>query len=376
MKAIIICIAILVSISFSCQHHAGEGRNSQTTSFDDFEQISLELDLESSYDNRYYEYHQIDGNYLLFFVNPKLNQIKVYDLVNGQISHTINVPIDDPDGFNQITSFTIKSKDSLFVFSGLTLGKVFLTNWKGESFKELYLKDKPGGGSTLFFNHLSISATPSKVVGDKIYFFQFPLKLRGEFSHSEFEMNLVYDLKNDSIYTFDSPFPKIFKDKSPKEALFCFRDINSNGDLIYSFFGSDSIYIQKPDMSLQAVYAGTKLISVSPNFNYGDPESSHKLPKYGPIIYNPYRNEYYRFYYHGSKFNPNETFTKQQALTTDGIIYLDKNFQIISSFDFQKKYAARNYFVSPKGLYRSVNNEYANSEMDEDFLVFEKVNLN
>jgi hypothetical protein len=370
MKSHFFISLILVNI-ISCKNQETDqiGQNSELESP---ETITLELDLETSYDNAYYEYHEIDNRELLFITNSKLNQIKVYDLEQGKLSHTIEVPNEGSASLGQISSFTLKNKDSLFVFSTFTLSKVLLTNWKGKDFKQLHLQDKPGGNSTLFFNHLSMSANPSIVVNDKMYFFQFPIRNSGPNSFSPLEMNLVYDLKKDSIYTIDIYLPPINK-KINIVLTGVYRIVNNREELVYSYSNLDSLYIQKPDLSVFTVYAGTNLISVDPNVDQTTAEGKLNNPSYGPVIYNSYNDLYYRIFYHGAKFNPDISITKQQLLKKGGIIILDSNFEIKTTIEYSNKYAPRNYFTSPKGLFRSLNNEYSNPDMDEDILVFEKV---
>lgn len=106
-------------------------------------------------------------------------------------------------------------------------------------------------------------------------------------------------------------------------------------------------------------------------------ERSCELSNYGNMIYDKYRNLYYRIAYPKTTIEKN---VKGYELREYGrkkfsIIILDENFNIIGETMFPDyTYNSRLIFIKEDGVYIS-NSHYLNPNYDDDILGFEKFKL-
>ena len=93
-------------------------------------------------------------------------------------------------------------------------------------------------------------------------------------------------------------------------------------------------------------------------------------PRYWHIMYDKYRNVYYRFAEMPYKLASNESPYDEPKGKEFSVIVLNADFEIIGETKFPgKKYFYKMSFVGKEGLYISENN-LANPQFDENKLVF------
>ena len=93
-------------------------------------------------------------------------------------------------------------------------------------------------------------------------------------------------------------------------------------------------------------------------------------PLYTHVLYDKYRNVYYRFVELPYELQDDESPFEEPKGREFSVIVFDRNFQIIGETKFPGgKYFYKMSFVGRDGLYISENN-LANPEFDEDKLVF------
>lgn len=93
-------------------------------------------------------------------------------------------------------------------------------------------------------------------------------------------------------------------------------------------------------------------------------------PRYWHIMYDKYRNVYYRFAEMPYKLAPNESPYDEPKGKEFSVIVLNADFEIIGETRFPgKKYFYKMSFVGREGLYISENN-LENPQFDENKLVF------
>jgi len=97
--------------------------------------------------------------------------------------------------------------------------------------------------------------------------------------------------------------------------------------------------------------------------------------RYGNIIYDPYRQVYYRFVY--PKVEVEEDSNLQQIAlfpTPFSIMILDKDLNTLGEQFFESLFVTSNAFVGKDGLYLSINHP-ENDENQEDYLSFKLMKL-
>ena len=145
--------------------------------------------------------------------------------------------------------------------------------------------------------------------------------------------------------------------------------------MVCSLTGYDSIMVTD-DLKQVRWYNGKSryLKSIRPRVYEADGlnwlREATENPAYHNIMYDKYRDVYYRIAEFPYEFKPNESAFDDPKGREFSIIIFDKDLNIIGETKFPgNKYFYKMSFVGRDGLYISENNE-ANPEFDEDKLVF------
>ncbi len=187
------------------------------------------------------------------------------------------------------------------------------------------------------------------------------------------------NLKNGHVGILPIKYPDIFEDdvRTPAGGGYVFSyDYNYKQDrLVCSFTGYDSIMVTD-DLKQVRWYNGKSryLKSMRPRVYEADSfdwlKEATESPSYHNIMYDKYRDVYYRFVELPYELKQNESPFDDPRGREFSIIIFDKDFNIIGETKFPgNKYFYKMSFVGRDGLYISENN-LANPEFDEDKLVF------
>lgn len=99
-----------------------------------------------------------------------------------------------------------------------------------------------------------------------------------------------------------------------------------------------------------------------------------EIPYYGDIIYDEYRQLYYRIAYPKDSLKEGESLSDmmQSGRTRFSIIILDKDLNVVGETMFPENlYRSNLYYIEKDGLYIS-SNHYKNSHYNEDNLSFDR----
>ena len=149
---------------------------------------------------------------------------------------------------------------------------------------------------------------------------------------------------------------------------------------IYSFFYEEDAYAASLDhTSVERINIKSKYINrVSlPDEHNLTVEKYCGLPHYGNLLYDKYRNVYYRIAYPGTEIDKgvNVTTLLQYGRKKFSIILLDKDFQIIGETLFPDyTYNSTLMFICEDGLYISASH-FMNPEFSDDVLLFHRFDL-
>lgn len=106
-------------------------------------------------------------------------------------------------------------------------------------------------------------------------------------------------------------------------------------------------------------------------------ETLCRIPMYGNLIYDKYRDVYYRFVYPETELSPNENFMDiwQLGRTKFSIMVLNKDFEVIGETLFpENTFASNLFFIREDGLYLSTS-FIKNPDYSDDELCFRKIKL-
>lgn len=145
--------------------------------------------------------------------------------------------------------------------------------------------------------------------------------------------------KNTGIWPAEYKSGVSFRDFYPQ------RCINDDGEIIYAFSASDSIYVLKDDKVISRHFCKSRFMTE--RHSYPDDSVGHfsylerydiTEPRYISLIYDPYRKYYYRIAVHAIEYEKpggmtvNGTFDKSWSL-----MIMDRNFTILNEIIFDHK---------------------------------------
>ena len=119
---------------------------------------------------------------------------------------------------------------------------------------------------------------------------------------------------------------------------------HANNNIIYSFSTENEIFVyNKSTKEVKTVNAESKQFKAPVKLGVSDKFDADKNQElyttnfmYGEIIFNPYNNEYYRFYYKDqSLLNENDFFNSSSDKKT-GVVILDSSLQVIDELQLLK----------------------------------------
>ena len=372
----IISFVLLVSLFVSCSNKRSPIYS--YTLVPSSEIKSFELDSDVKYNAFYLYTFSENGKNYLSFLNYQQNQILFYDLDTENFLFKININSEGPDGIVQPSGYYIKDFNNIYVssyaYKGLikvdTTGRVIQkikfgkTNENYEVLPSYTPSSHPYTAPLFIDSNIYITQpaverfhpateTPLSIMIDTI---------QGKYIGSSLTYNILNDLEMNSE---DLRFGRIF----------------ANGYFIYSFYSSeDIIVVPKGHSHSQRITAKSDYInSAAEKQKKGEqgPKSNLEIARYGDIIYDPYREVYYRFAYPKTELESDINWRGKAVYGRKkfSIIILDKEFKIIGETLFPEAvYNSYVFFVHKDGLY--ISRDYQmNYNQSEDYMTFELMKL-
>ncbi len=338
----------------------------------------IALDSDVRYNAFYlYTFSDKDREYLSF-LNYRTNQILFYDFEKSEFLFKLNLEAEGPNGVVQPTGLYVKDLDNIYVSSYAYAGLI-----RADTTCKIIQKI-PYGTTSNGYKVLS-SYTPSShpyiapvMIDDKIYITQ-PAVDRFR-PAGETPLSVVVDSVRKNSEGLPLTYSVLTKEElDAKDARF--SRIFNGKDFIYSFYVSEDIIVASADHSdvkrvkvkSQYIDSPTKVQEASKR----GPKLNLELARYGDLIYDSYRDVYYRFAYPAVELDDNIQWWGKAVYGRKkfSVIILDKDFNIIGETLFPEAiYNSYVFFVHKDGLYISRDYQmlYGNSE---DYMTFELFNL-
>ena len=228
---------------------------------------------------------------------------------------------------------------------------------------------------------ISYGYMPSFVI-DSVLYFSASLQYRegGIKTHhwKEFPLFTSLDLRNGDIDWYMN-YPSIFDHdvENPAGGYEFTYDYNyQQNRLVCSFIGYDSLMVTDDLHHMRWIDGKSRYLESRRPYvpESGNPEQSFtKLTEMGGylhLMYDKYRDVYYRFVEHPCKLGFGEYWMNDPKAREFSIIIFDKDLNIIGETKFPgNKYFNKMSFIGRDGLYISENN-WANPDFDKHKLVF------
>lgn len=377
MKKKIISIFFSSLFLFACSGNRNTGRVSLVKSH---KILSFAIDENTTTKIfRLFPYTDPEGKAYLTFQNSGKNEIQFFDMNTQELVFKIKPEINGENGIGFLRGYTIKNPDSIFV---ATSGKneISLMDYHG-NVKDRYRYDKTEDGHLLYYGTISsYRYKPLIFINNKM----FILPTGNRWGPTN-PVSSVIDLKTKAVHAlqgFQYPsFPNTDNRAKISGIENDFSRCFDGRQFAYSFYYSEDIYVTDiSHESVRKINVKSKYINqISITDDYGNLTSKDLVEEkvYGNLIYDKYKNVYYRIAYPGAELEKgvNGLDLLEYGHKNFSIIILDEHFNIIGETLFPDyTYNSNLIFIREDGLYIS-NSHFMNPCYSDDILGFQRFDL-
>lgn len=343
----------------------------------------FELDAETRY-NAFYLYVFTDekGEEYLSFLNYRTNQILFYDFKTCKFLFKIEMDKEGVDGVNLLSGYYIKDFNNIYV-SSYSIPGLIKTDTTGKIRQKILYGQTPEGYQIVpSYTPSSRPYIPPVFIGDKLYITQ--QAANHIYAATKTPVSVIIDTLHHSY----EQLPFLFGDILPENYFSQHGETRFsreyNGDhFIYSFYADEYIYVTSAShREIDKIHIKSKYIDkIETEEPPSDPNLAVKwiLEKahYGDMIYDQYREIYYRLVYPDTELVSDRTYMGTVVFGRNkfSVIILDKHFNIIGETLFPENiYNPFVFFIHPDGLY--ISRDYQiNFDQPEDQMNFELFKL-
>jgi hypothetical protein len=322
------------------------------------------------------------GARMLTFLNPYNQSIYFYDYGTGQYIKKISYDKEGPDGVLSATGYYIINMDSIYVYN-MPLIELILTDSAARVKQRIPFYNKEPDWALYNPQYLFSTACPMIRSGNSLTLpglapFSFPNTLI-----NRFRFTTHVDLGTGRIASRNTYPEELYgRNYNWNDALFTqpYPALSPAGEMIFSFPVSHNLYVAKPDADgYTTVYAGSNVAGTIRSIDREQRRTPAELilisylqqDTYAAILYDPWRQVYYRFLEQGL---PNATTTTQAVEKPVIVIVMDEQFNYMGEtlIGTGEQWHWKNSFVTEEGL----NIEFIdNEDPDEVYLNFKVFNI-
>ena len=343
-------------------------------------QLVFPLDEQTYYLSKSMFQFEENGKEYLHFENTRksLYNIVIFDIENRQIAKQIPLHKTGPNGLPAVFGSRPSPGAQYILVAQNNISRISSINDKGEVIRNYNFQTPESQFTSL---HLGSYYNTPGFVKDSCLFLKIgipkPDMKREDWPKTHMFASL--DLRTGKVKWVPIFYPPIFKEEYENiDGGYGFSyDYNyKENRLICGFFGYDSLMVTDDLKHIRWYNAKSRYLkSMRPKLGNAMAGINSiiefcETPKYWHIMYDKYRNVYYRFAEMPYKLAPNESPYDEPKGKEFSVIVLNADFEIIGETRFPgKKYFYKMSFVGKEGLYISENN-LENPQFDENKLVF------
>ncbi|MEB2778133.1 DUF4221 family protein [Algoriphagus sp. D3-2-R+10] len=377
MRISLLLHVFLCIIFYSCTSLTDKEKGSQNENYLK-ESITILLDSVSTYQFNWIQV-ETDNNNKEFLINLNkiYNSLDFYDLESKKLFKRIEIGKMSLGNKFFAHSFFYHNKDSIFIFPQFSFNGTLVINDIGEKIDERFKIDdflEKNNESPYILNHITTPSNPSVYRNGNIYFSTIQMNVD---IYNPLTIDVIPNYKWDLESNLITPILNV---KYPNEYLekiatshhsFTLKTVKGDS-LIYSYPLLDTVYIYNFNHELiSKKYCG------SPNFKgfievpAGNPFNEQfkfviSQNSYARLLYDKYREVYYRFFIIGRNLSEEDRSTKDNSKNKFSVLVYDSDFNLINQVEFpEKKYFHYSAFVGVKGLYIPLTNKDYEGLSDE-----------
>ena len=377
MKKLLLLL-VLVQL-YACGSSKNEMEAEYSMELKEWKKITLPIDERTYFLSKSIFQFEEDGKEYLHFENSQkgMYEIVTFDLEKQDVHRRLPIQSEGPNGIPAMFGSRPYPDSKNYLIFQSTAFRISQMDGIGNVIQNYQLKS-PGRFVRAMLASFCYFPT---FVRDSVLYFDQPVASRKKRNLENYPLFAGLDLRTGELGFASLYFPTTFDgDYSHISSGDRFTyDYNYNKDrLVCSFLESDSIMVTDDLSNVKWYNAKSRFLkSMTPYINdmkedVNDIIRYEEAPKYWHLMYDKYRDVYYRFAEMPCELAKDEDPYSEFAPKARefSVIILDKDFRIIGETKFPgNKYFYKMSFVGRDGLYISENN-LANPEFDEDKLVF------
>jgi len=377
---------ITINLSSCINDKSTENEQRRKANFVLTDSIILSIDTSTSTESGtllFYSDQNLNKDYIVYYDNIT-RKITFIDLKTQKVDFKINIHNKGKNAISYYAGFCIKNLDSIYVFSaGL---KIYRINRYGEILSTIDYDTLVSDFPIVPLSSFSKFHTNAIIVKNEMYVIQGDATYHYSDINDPTKYNFCYkvNLNKNTVNLMKIHHPDNYWAKGVKELLVSW-DYNGSS-FVYSPLYSNDIYLSKNNNKIDKIYKIKSRYINSLNFYNPNniPSQEEYLEnrllyqRYLGIIYDPYNDCYYRFFWSGmdiTNFSDEELVKNYKNIPTFGISVINKNFQIVDEIILPEyTYTPHKYFITEKGLAISADHP-DNPSLTESKWIFHIYNL-
>lgn len=374
---------VLPILFFAACHSADKETYSLEISNDS---ICFKLNSHTSmYIKALFPYTDGKGKEYLTFQNEVEPEILVYDMDTQDYIRTISLEKEGPDGIGIFCGYYIASWNEIYI-PCMMKNEIDIVNSEGTIQRKIPYSQTVQGKQTLPFILPSFPYQPLHILDRNIYIPQCPNPRLGNRTMEDSPVTLVLDTVTRKLTEFPLRFPRIMTSKRIQGNTLgielSYSQCFNGNHFLYSFFFDENILVVSPTGETKhRIQAKSRYIDKFYNTDNKAPDLASlaktlcEVPFYGNLIYDKYREIYYRFVYPETELSPNDNYMDiwQLGRSRFAIMILDKNLNVLGETLFpDNTFASNLFFIRRDGLYISTSFS-KNPNYSDDELCFKKI---
>lgn len=314
--------------------------------------LLIDIDEQTSYAYMRFNTFDVGNDFYLISYNRAIHTLQFFSLERKKLIKTVALERGGVNGINDIQNLYVHSLDSIFVFDSGNMkiiddrGRVSLSLNLFEVAAEEFRPGFAGFMSKPFFNQ----SRNSVIFGNA--------HNPGVKSQLSVPIVIELDLKTKQFKPLNFYHAAFFLEEDGAFGPYSQVNVASLNDsmLLYNYQVESSVFVQNLNGSEPLRYDGT-VSGIKPRAqtfrstaDFADVmKYRHETPQYYDLLYDPYRQLYYRVHRTGKPFNQSESNVLRN--TTFFLAVFDKELKLIKELELpQNVYSQYTWFVSPAGL--------------------------
>ncbi|NVK44469.1 MAG: DUF4221 family protein [Oceanospirillaceae bacterium] len=340
--------------------------------------LRIQLDSLTSNISEWLDYYfdEESNSGLLFSVDPTANELELYSIEEGVLVQKVAYNTEGPNGVGTLMAGAILGLDSLLIFQPFS-NSIFQSNLNDSRLGKIKYK-KPDEYSSILSETKYFRSIPflkDNYLYTKTFFGGNYLMLGNEELSTKPLMYRV-DLASGEIEFSAFTFPDDYWAEGKRH--YEFSSALDNNRFVFSFYGDHNVYygesFQDPldKKPAKSKYLSQEFEDLPETANPNDRRIYFATAAhYGSLIYDQFRDVYYRFCYPKKEFESDQDFREMTLFPEEfSVMVLNSELEVIGETLFGndgQKYASNNVFVGPKGLYISVNHPKNELNKEDSF---------